>query len=302
MGLLEKVVTGEAYPPLPTTEIIELLQGEKGLLNRGPIFFQEVSRRWQHKKACLLSLREGTYVPVVINGLDMTSGRRIRISKDHFDQWTREDSFILLREEKEWSTLLSLRESALVSSIAIIPMSWEDKRDFALLILIREEDQKQIISPDSLSFLKDEALMAMVYRSLNPYPSQKEDNIRTIDPNEMEKEIRTLGDEQVILKISLIRLLQKIYDFNAHKDNYILKADLLSLFRIFFNERVSLFERKDETLIISQPQELFPGKSLLERQLIISLGELYGDQIKGDEFTIEKHGGDNQDLGIFLKE
>jgi hypothetical protein len=287
MGLLDKVDSQKILTPITIDLVNRHLQQGTGLLERIPLFFSFLIDFWHLKKGVFLSLKNSVYSPVETIGFDTTSARKIRAPSSLLDSWNLKKEGIVLEDNSLFEDLFSLRESSLIHQLLVIPLYYEAQIPFALILLVLEEEDNRIFTEKSFPINSDTNLMEKLNRSLNPF---SDDNITKLIPtadDEIRKEIATEGEYRIIMEISLSSLLEKIGEIHNLRDPFELKNELLSLFSSFFNERVNLFLSESGRVIISYPEELFPGEKLLIRQIMNSLNQLYGSCITENFLSVK---------------
>ena len=276
MGLLDRVISEESFPALLNGGV-KPFDDKMGVLEGAPRFLSWICGTWNVSRAALLSIdkRTDSFIPSEMTGFDVTTKRRLMIEASTVRSWLGDRIFVQLNDSSLYSPYFSTRETGRSSSLIGIAC-WKDSLCFALVVILLEEDDKRILTEDSLPVLQDNEAMGRLFKSLFPAESTERESLKKLDGETLKKRILTEGENRILLKIALPSLIEMTVNADPLKDSHDCRGELLALFSSFFNERVKLFLDEEDNLFILQPSDLFPGPGLMENQLRLGLEQLIG--------------------------
>ncbi|MDC7224711.1 MAG: hypothetical protein PQJ60_13280 [Spirochaetales bacterium] len=305
MGLLDRAVSEEFLPSLPVNGENPPFPERMALLEGASCFLKWIISAWQTPQAVLLSYekRSDSFVPVETADFDVTSRRKMIIERSTLADWLQGDLSFQLFDKSLYSPYFSSRERGLSHSLLGLACRREEEL-FALVLVLLKEDDRRILDRRDLAVLENRDIMNRLYKSLFPSESSEKKSTERLEGEELSRRILTEGENRVLLKLNITSLLEQGTPSDSLKEDHQKKEEVLSLFRAFFNERVTLLSDRKNNLYILQPRELFPGLKLMESQLYLGFKELLGEGITPDSIRLNQLESlqDRKSLSSFLED
>ncbi|MDC7221740.1 MAG: hypothetical protein PQJ59_17540 [Spirochaetales bacterium] len=305
MGLLDRAVSGESFPDLPLSDDATPFNNPMGVLEGAPHFLKGIIESWDVSQAALMSFDEelDSFIPRETIGFDVTTKRKLIIEQNTLSHWLQGNSIFQINESDSYAPYFSAREAGLSRALLGLACRREESI-FALVLILLSEEDKRNMTRNSLSLLENDGIMEKLYRSLNPGKNETREETRLYERKELGQKILTEGEEKVLIKMNLTRLLELSAQTAPLKEEHDRKSELLSLFSSFFNERVQIFLDGQDNIYLLQPVRLFPGKELLHNQLFLAFQQLMGQKVSSHDilFDILESPSDQKSLDQFLDE